>query len=80
VPFYFAWCGPGEAFSEAHLREDELILSFDIAHLEGQIPTLDVEVKNPHVGLLAPGRLQWAWFSYFDGLRCRPICWARSSP
>jgi hypothetical protein len=62
--FYFAWCGPGEAFGAAHLREDEAVLSFDIAHTEGQIPTLDVEVKNPHVGLLAPGRLQWAWFSW----------------
>lgn len=77
MPFYFAWCGPGEAFSEAHLREDELILSFDIAHLEGQIPTLDVEVKNPHVGLLAPGRLQWAWFSYFDGAAYTPLFYGR---
>jgi hypothetical protein len=64
VTFYFAWCGPGETFNAGHLREDEFILSFDIGHLEGQIPTLDIEVKNPHVGLLAPGRLQWAWFSY----------------
>jgi hypothetical protein len=77
MPFYFAWCGPGEAFSGAHLREDELILSFDIAHLEGQIPTLDIEVKNPHVGLLAPGRLQWAWFSYFDGVTYTPLFYGR---
>lgn len=64
MPFYFAWCGPGEVFSAAHLREDEAVLSFDIVHTEGQIPTLDIEVKNPHVGLLAPGRMQWSWFSW----------------
>jgi hypothetical protein len=64
VPFYFAWCGPGESFSSAHIREDEAVLSFDITHTEGQIPTLDIELKNPHVGLLAPGRLQWVWFSW----------------
>ena len=62
--FHFAWCGPDEDFSDAHLREDEAILTFDITHQEGQIPTLDIEVENPHVGLLAPGRAQWAWFSW----------------
>jgi hypothetical protein len=64
VPFYFAWCGPGEPFNAAHMREDETVLSFDLAHAEGQIPTLSVEIKNPRVGLLAPGRKQWAWFSW----------------
>jgi hypothetical protein len=64
VSFYFAWCGPGEPFSAAHMREDEIVLSFDLAHLEGQIPTLSVEIKNPRIGLLAPGRLQWVWFSW----------------
>jgi hypothetical protein len=62
--FYFAWCGPGESFSATHMREDETVLSFDLAHIEGQIPTLDVEIKNPRIGLLAPGRLQWVWFSW----------------
>lgn len=64
MAFYFAWCGPGEAFNAGHMREDELVLSFDIAHVEGQIPTLSIEIKNPRIGLLAPGRLQWAWLSW----------------
>jgi hypothetical protein len=64
MTFYFAWCGPGEAFNAAHMREDELVLSFDLAHLEGQIPTLSVEIRNPRIGLLAPGRKQWAWLSW----------------
>src|SRR5215467_12831190 len=63
--FYFAWCGPDEPFSEtAHAREDEIVFGFDLAHQEGQIPTLHIDIKNPHIGLLAPGRAQWAWLSY----------------
>jgi len=46
------------------MREDEIVFSFDLAHQEGQIATLSVDVKNPHIGLLAPGRKQWVWFSY----------------
>jgi hypothetical protein len=65
--FYFAWCGASEPFSEtAHLREDETVFTFDLAHQEGQLPTLSIDVKNPHIGLLAPGRAQWAWLSYQD--------------
>src|SRR5262249_8359480 len=37
---------------------------FDLAHMEGQIPTLTIDIRNPHIGLLAPGRAQWAWLSY----------------
>jgi hypothetical protein len=65
VTFYFAWCDADEAFDEGvHLREDEIVFSFDLVHQEGQIPTLSVDVKNPYIGLLASGRKQWAWFSY----------------
>jgi hypothetical protein len=63
VPFYFAWVDAGTPFDSSLFREDETVLSFDLAHAEGQIPTLSVEIKNPRVGLLAPGRKQWAWFS-----------------
>ena len=62
--FFFAWCGPNEELSPAHLREDEIVLDFDIAHLEGQIPTLSIDIKNPHIGLLAVGRKQWMRFTY----------------
>jgi hypothetical protein len=66
VPFYFAWCDSGQPFDDSVLREDEIIFAFDLAHQEGQIPTLSVDVVNPHIGLLAPGRAQWAWLSYSD--------------
>lgn len=46
------------------LREDEIVFAFDLVHQEGQIPTLSIDVKNPHIGLLAPGRSQWVWLSY----------------
>jgi hypothetical protein len=62
--FFFAWCGPSESFGTDHLREDEIVFAFDIAHQEGQIPTLSIDIKNPHIGLLAPGRAQWAWLSW----------------
>jgi hypothetical protein len=64
VGFFFAWVDAGDDFGPQHLREDEVVLSFDIAHLEGQIPTLSVEIRNPRIGLLAPGRKQWMWFSW----------------
>lgn len=62
--FFFAWCDAGEAFGPAHQREDEIVFAFDLAHLEGQHPTLSIDIRNPHIGLLAPGRKQWAWLSY----------------
>ena len=65
--FYFAWVAADEPFGAAHLREDEKVLSFDLTHQEGQIPQLSIELENPHMGLLAPGRLTWCWFSV-DGI------------
>jgi hypothetical protein len=67
MPFYFAWVDSGETFDPAvHLREDEVVYAFDIAHQEGQFPTMSLDIKNPRVGLLAPGRKQWTWLSYLD--------------
>jgi hypothetical protein len=43
---------------------DEDILSFQIKHEEGQVPTLDIKIKNPRAGLLAPGRKVWAWLGW----------------
>lgn len=64
MTFFFAWADEGEAFDdEAHSVEDESIYSFQIAQEEGQFATLEVVFRNPRVGLLAPGRKQWAWFS-----------------
>ena len=75
--FYFAWCGPDEPFDAEHLREDETVFAFDLAHQEGQIPTLNIDVVNPHIGLLAPGRAQWAWLSYQSTLGTFPLFYGR---
>jgi hypothetical protein len=77
VPFYFAWCDAGQPFDDSVLREDEIIFAFDLAHQEGQIPTLSVDVVNPHIGLLAPGRAQWAWLSYSDDIGVYPLFYGR---
>lgn len=76
--FYFAWVGSNEiGFNAGHMREDELIFSFRLAHEEGQFATLELEVRNPHVGLLAPGRPFWAWFSWSDGSTVYPLFFGR---
>lgn len=78
MPFHFAWCGPDEAFDEeVHLVEDETIFAFDIAHQEGQIPVLTIDIINPHIGLLAPGRAQWAWLSYQTSAEIVPLFYGR---
>jgi hypothetical protein len=75
--FHFAWCDSGQPFDDSMLREDEIIFAFDLAHQEGQIPTLSIDVKNPHIGLLAPGRQQWAWLSYSDQTGTYPLFFGR---
>ncbi len=63
--FFFAWVdGDQTTFESGFDRVDEDVLDFAIDHEEGQVPTLDITVRNPRVGLLAPGRKQWAWLSY----------------
>ena len=65
LPFFFAWVEETDtAFGPAFERVDENIFSFVLDHEEGQVPTLDITIKNPRVGLLAPGRKVWAWFAY----------------
>jgi hypothetical protein len=76
--FFFAWCSSTEtSFNGSHLREDELVFSFKLTHDEGQFATLDLEIINPHVGLLAPGRPFWAWFSFSDGATVHPLFFGR---
>lgn len=48
----------------AHNRFDEEIVSLSIEHEEGGFATLNVELKNPNVGLLALGRNLWCWLSW----------------
>ena len=65
LPFTFAWVDASEnVFTYDLARVDEEILSIDLKHEEGQVPTLEIEIKNPRIGLLNPSRKQWAWLAY----------------
>lgn len=71
--YYFAWVtGPDVPFDpDVHAtrdddgvgRLDEDIFAFVLDQLEGGAATLTLEIANPGVGLLAEGRLQWAYFA-----------------
>lgn len=63
-PYYFAWVDANETtFDGSHIREDESVYSFRIDHQEGDFPSLEIDIRNPRVGLLSPGRNVWAWLS-----------------
>jgi hypothetical protein len=66
LPFTFAWVnGDQNTFDPNTMNVfDEEILSFQITHEEGQIPTLDLTIRNPRIGLLAPGRKVWGWLAW----------------
>src|ERR1700739_3888873 len=64
LPFFFAWVDETDtAFGAAFERVDEDIFSLEIKGEEGQVPTLDITIRNPRVGLLSPGRKVWAWLA-----------------
>lgn len=76
--FYFAWTSAGDyGFSGGHMREDELVFSFDLKHEEGQFAELELEIANPYVGLLSAGRPLWAWFSWSNGSNVYPLFYGR---
>jgi hypothetical protein len=76
--YYFAWVGSGEtSFNGSHLREDELVFGFELTHEEGQFAELTLDIANPYVGLLSPGRPLWAWFSWSDGVGVYPLFFGR---
>lgn len=66
LPFTFAWVTPGEnTFDPSTMaRVDEEILDINLRHDEGQVPTLEITIRNPRVGLLNATRHQWAWLAY----------------
>lgn len=67
-PFYFAWVNANETtFNPSHEREDATVFSFTVGHSESELATLNIEVKNPLVGLLSAGRKTWAWLSWQRG-------------
>ncbi|MFO1147812.1 MAG: hypothetical protein U1E62_05480 [Alsobacter sp.] len=65
--FYFAWVASSETtFDGSHQRVDEDVFAFRFEHKEGELPTWSVDIPNPRVGLLGPGRSTWAWLSWRD--------------
>lgn len=77
-PFYFAWTNSDDfTFGPQHLRMDEYIFSVSRTLAEGQKPLLELEIKNPRIGLLNAAREAWAWFSYDDGSGPVPLFFGR---
>jgi len=68
IPITFAWVAEtATTFNPSTMNVfDEEIISFALKHDEGQIPTLEIIVKNPRIGLLSPGRDTWAWFGWYN--------------
>ncbi len=61
--YNFAWVDESEPFGPDVIRRDEDVFSFKLNQAEGDFATLEVEIVNPRVGLLAVGRKRWVWFS-----------------
>ena len=77
---FFAWVEPTETtFGPEHVRQDERIIVIDIGHNEGGIPSCDLDIRNPRVGFLAPGRKRWAWLSVTldDSAGAEPLFFGR---
>lgn len=67
MALYFAWAAAGAAFNAVtHAVEDEEVFEFEIAHDEADFPSAVIDVKNPRIGLLNPGREVWAHLSESD--------------
>ena len=74
APFCFAWVNANETtFGPEHQVEDEEIDAFSLEHDEGEIPKLTITFLNPRLGLLSPGRKQWAWLSWHNGAAYQAI-------
>ena len=54
----------GGDFISDYARQDETVDSVHISQSEGQFASLLVDLKNPRIGLLAPGRRVWCWLSW----------------
>ena len=77
-PFYFAWVNSTDGtFNSTFERADEQVFSFQLNQNEGEFAELFVDVINPKTGLLAAGRKQWVWFSYYNGSSAVPLFFGR---
>ena len=66
LPFTWYWANETETTFDPNTMNvfDENVFSFAIKHDEGQVPTLELIVENPRIGLLAPGRRVWGWLGW----------------
>lgn len=65
VSFWFAWVESTDTtFLPAFARMDEDVVAFEVSHQEGDHASLTVDIRNPRVGLLSPGRKTWAWLGW----------------
>jgi hypothetical protein len=66
--FTFAWVAEDQTTFDPNTMAvlDEDVFSFEVDHDEGQIPALHLVVRNPRIGLLAPGRNVWAWLGWYN--------------
>jgi hypothetical protein len=69
MSFNFAWVDASETTFDpsVHNREDEDVFGFTVEHSEGDFAGLEIEIRNPRVGLLAPARKVHAFLSYNTG-------------
>lgn len=72
-PYYMAWCDEATAWGPDLERFDERIFALEVSQSEGAFAQLTLDVKHPNMGLLAPGRQQWCWLAWFDGLAVQPL-------
>jgi hypothetical protein len=78
MAFHFAWVDASQtSFSSAFTREDEQVLSFELAQEEGDFASLRLEVRNPRVGLLSINRKRWGWLSVSEGATLTPLFFGR---
>jgi hypothetical protein len=77
--FHFKWVDAGALpFDQAqHVADDLDLFKINISQSEGDFASLEIEVINPHVGLLAPGRKQWGWLSYERNGSIVPLFYGR---
>ncbi len=78
MAFHFVWVDAAQtSFSSAFAREDEQVLSFELAQEEGDFASLRLEVRNPRVGLLSINRKRWGWLSVSEGSVITPLFFGR---
>jgi len=66
MEFFWAYVNNGSVDfdSDVHAVKNEQVYSFSYSHNEGEFALLNLQIRNPRVGLLAPSRKQWLWASY----------------